>query len=375
MATSRRDYYEVLGVSRDASQEEIKRAFRRLARQYHPDVNQTKDAEEKFKEINEAYEVLSDPEKRAAYDRFGHAGLGLGAEANGGPFGGFGDFGFDLFDTLFGMGTRGARTGPQRGADLRFDVTIDFEEAYRGTEREIEIPRHETCPRCRGRRAEPGTQMARCTTCGGTGEIRRVQRSFLGQFVTVTTYDHCGGEGWILVEPCHECHGSGLVRRTHRFSVHIPAGVSDGAQIRLSGEGEAGVRGGPPGNLYILVHVRPHPVFRREDDDLLMDLDINVAQAALGDELEIDGMGEVLTLKIPPGTQSGRVFRFREKGFPHLRGTGRGDLLVRVNVRIPTNLTEEQKRLFKELARTLDRMPSGDGDRGLIDKMKDALGL
>ncbi len=375
MAANRRDYYEVLGVPRDASQEEIKKAFRRLARQYHPDVNRTKEAEEKFKEINEAYEVLSDPEKRAAYDRFGHAGVGMGTEAPGGPFGGFVDLGFDLFETLFGMGTRSARAGPQRGADLRFDVTVSFEEAFKGTEREIEIPRLETCPRCRGRRAEPGSQVARCTACNGTGEIRRVQRSFLGQFVTVTSCDQCGGEGWILVEPCHECHGAGVVRRVHRLSVRIPPGVDDGAQIRLSGEGEAGLRGGPPGNLYIVVHVRPHPTFKREGDDLLMDLDINVAQAALGDELDIDGMGEKLTLRIPPGTQNGRVFRFREKGFPHLRGAGRGDLLVRVNVRVPTNLTEEQKRLFKELARTLGRVPSGDGDRGLIDKMKDALGL
>jgi molecular chaperone DnaJ len=375
MTTDRRDYYEVLGVSRDASQEEIKKAFRRLARQYHPDVNRTKEAEEKFKEINEAYEVLSDPEKRAAYDRFGHAGVGVGAGATSGPFGGFADFGFDLFETLFGMGTRSARTGPQRGADLRFDITISFEEAFSGVDREIEVPRLETCPRCRGRRAEPGSQVARCPTCNGTGEIRRVQRSFLGQFVTVTSCDQCGGEGWMLVEPCRECHGSGLVRRVHRFSVHIPAGVDDGAQIRLTGEGEAGLRGGPPGNLYVVVHVRPHPTFRREGDDLLMDLEINVAEAALGDEVEINGMGERLILRIPAGTQNGRVFRFREKGFPRLRAGGRGDLLVRVNVKVPTNLTEEQKRLFRELARTFGRVPSGDGDKGLIDKMKDALGF
>ncbi len=352
MAT-KRDYYEVLGVPRSASQEEIKRAYRRLARKYHPDVNKSPEAEERFKEINEAYEVLSDPEKRAAYDRYGHAGP---------PDIGFEGWGFrdpfEIFEEVFGFGFRPrprARHAPRRGADLRYDLTLSFEEAVFGCEKEIEVPRYETCPRCHGSGAEPGTTPIRCPQCDGTGEVRRVQQSIFGSFVTVTTCARCGGTGEVIATPCSLCRGRKQVRTVRRIVVNIPAGVDDGTQIRLSGEGEPGEYGGPPGDLYVAVSVKPHPYFRRRDHDLVLELAINVAQAALGDVVMVPTLEGKERLVIPPGTQTGKVFRLRGKGVPYLRGDGRGDLLVIVQVVVPTKLTEEQKRLFKELAKTLGR--------------------
>lgn len=375
MATTKRDYYEVLGVPRNASTEEIKRAFRRLAMKYHPDRNKEAGAEAKFKELGEAYEVLSDPEKRAAYDRYGHAGLqGLefGRPFEGFDFGGFGD----IFDAFFGGTSAQRRRQAQRGADRRVDIEIDFEEAAFGCEREIEVSRIELCSRCGGKGAEPGSQLARCPTCEGSGEVRRVQRSFFGQFVNVATCSQCGGEGLIISEPCKDCHGSGRQRRKRKLAVKIPAGVDNGSQMRLSGEGDAGLNGGSPGNLYVVINVRPHPVFQRQNDDLIYDLDINFAQATLGCQVEVptlDG-GRPFSLKIPPGTQSGTTIVLKGKGVPHLRANSRGDLLVRVNVAVPRELTAEQRRLLEQLARSFGTPLASDGDQGIIGKIKGALG-
>jgi molecular chaperone DnaJ len=373
MATVKRDYYDVLGVSRGASPEEIKKAFRRLAMQYHPDRNKEPGAEAKFKEISEAYEVLSDPDKRSAYDRFGHAGLqgfdgGRGFE--GFDFGGLGD----IFDAFFG-GTSTARRArqPQRGADRRADVEISFEEAAFGCEREIEVERVERCTRCAGSGSEPGSHLARCPTCDGSGQVRRVSRSFFGQFVNIATCSQCQGEGRIITEPCKDCRGSGRQRRTRTLAIKIPAGVSDGSRMRLSGEGDAGLNGGSPGHLYVYITVRPHPYFTREEDDLVYELQMNPAQAALGFEASVPTLeGETATVKVPPGTQSGRVFVLKGKGVPRLDGGGRGDLLVRATVVIPTELTDEQRELLRRLAESFGT-PVNNGDKGLFGKIKDAL--
>jgi len=370
---SKRDYYEVLGVRRSASQEEIKRAYRRLARQYHPDVNKSPDAEERFKEINEAYQVLSNPEMRARYDRFGHAGLEGTAFPDFTDFGGFGD----IFDELFrdfgfgGFGRTRARTRPQRGADLRYDLDLTFEEAAFGCEKEIEIPRLETCPRCRGSGAEPGTQPIRCPECNGTGEVRRVQQSILGSFVSVTTCPRCGGKGEIITTPCSQCRGQGRARVARTLVVKVPAGVDDEMQIRLSGEGEPGTYGGPPGDLYVVVHIKPHPYFRRQNHDIILELGINVAQAALGDEVWVPTLDGDEKLRIPAGTQSGTIFRLRGKGIPYLRRHGRGDQLVVTQVIIPTELTEEQRKLFLQLAKTLGREVIPQKEKSFLDRLGD----
>jgi len=377
MATSKRDYYNVLGVGRTASGDEIKKAYRKLARQYHPDVNKSDGAEARFKEINEAYEVLSDERKRAAYDRFGHAAAegGLGSDF-GGFGGGFGGFG-DIFEEFFGgFGARTARRGPRRGADLRYDLSIEFLEAALGVEKEIEIARHETCTRCNGSGAEPGTTPVRCTTCNGTGEVRRVQQSILGSFVNVATCPTCRGEGETIPIPCVECRGSKYVRAARKLSVKIPAGVDTGTQIRLAGEGEPGEFGGPPGNLYVILDVRPHPYFRRKDDDVVLEVAINIAQAALGDKVVVPTLDGDEPIDIPIGTQPGKVFRLRGKGIPHLRRNGRGDQLVVIQVSIPTSLTGEQRRLFGELAKTMGRGEViTQNEKGFFDKLKNIFSL
>jgi molecular chaperone DnaJ len=372
----KRDYYQVLGVPRTANADELKKAYRRLARQYHPDVNKSPEAEEQFKEINEAYEVLSDDQKRAAYDRFGHAGV-QGTTGTG--YSGFGGFGFeDIFEEFFsgfGMGSRRrARRAPRRGADLQHDLTISFEEAAFGCEKEIEIVRHETCSRCRGSGAEPGTQPMRCPQCDGTGEVRQVQQSILGSFVNVSTCPRCRGSGEVITTPCSQCHGHKVVQTPRTLSVKIPPGVDDRMRIRLAGEGEPGTLGGPPGNLYIFVSVKPHAYFRRRDSDVLLELAINVAQATLGDEVTIPTLDGDISLKIPAGTQSGKVFRLRGKGVPRLRRNGRGDQLVIVQVAIPTGLTDEQRQLFQELSKTLGKEVIPQTEKGLFDKVKEALG-
>jgi len=376
MAT-KRDYYEVLGVSRNASEAEIKKAYRKLAFEYHPDRNPENGAAERFKEVKEAYEVLSDREKRARYDQFGHAGVdGVGGM---GGFEGFGagfPFG-DIFETFFGGGAASAtrRRAPQRGTDLRLDISIEFEEAVFGCEKELDVPRMEVCSVCSGSGAEPGTQRSRCSRCNGTGEIRRVQQSILGQFVNVTVCSACRGEGSVISSPCHHCHGQGMERVTRHIRVTIPAGVDDGTQIRLTGEGEPGANGGPRGNLYVVVSVKPHRYFRREGNDIVIDLPINIAQAALGAEVEVPTVDGPAQLKIPAGTQPGRVLRLRGKGVPFLRDRGRGDQLIHISVVVPTSLTEKQKKLMKELGDTFCQDCTPRENKGFFDKVKDAFGV
>lgn len=372
--SAKRDYYEILGVDRSATPEEIKRAYRQLAREYHPDVSNSPDAEDRFKEINEAYQVLSDPEKRAAYDHFGHIGPGS-------P--GF-DFGFrdpfEIFEEVFGdlgFGFRTAqRRGPRRGTNLRYDLRLTFEEAVFGCQKEIEITRLDICPVCKGSGAEPGTNPVRCSECKGTGQVRRVQHSILGSFVNVSTCPVCGGTGETIPIPCKRCKGTGRAHVTRRLTVNIPAGVDTGTQIRLAGEGEPGERGGPAGNLYVVLEIEPHPYFRRQGDDLIVELGINVAQAALGARVAVPTLEGEEQVEIPPGTQSGTVLRLRKRGVPHLQRNGRGDLLVLVQVEVPTQLTHQQRELFQRLAATMPgetvvevRAPT------FLERLREALGL
>jgi len=374
MADSRRDYYKVLGVGRSATQEEIKKAYRQLARKYHPDVSDVPDAEARFKEINEAYEVLSDPEKRGTYDRFGHVGPGSL---------GFGfDFGFrdpfEIFEEVFGQGfgfRTSARRGPRRGVDLRYDLPLTFEEAVFGKEKEVEVTRYEVCPECKGSGAEPGTSPVRCSECSGTGQVRRVQRSILGSFVSVTTCPACQGEGETVPIPCLRCGGQKQVSITRKLSVTIPPGVDGGTQIRLAGEGEIGERGGPPGNLYIVLNVEPHPIFQRRGDDVLVELLVNVAQATLGAEVQVPTLEGEEKISIPAGTQSGTVLRLSKKGVPHLRQNGRGDELVLVRVAVPTRLSREQKSLFQELGKTLEPEMVWKEKHSLVDDLRELFGL
>jgi molecular chaperone DnaJ len=370
-----RDYYEILGVSRTATPEEIKAAFRKLARQYHPDVSQEANAEERFKEINEAYAVLSEPDKRAAYDRFGHAGV----QNTGGVPDFTVDFG-DLFEEFFGgfggfgrSTSRRARNAPRRGADLQYNIDLTFEESIFGVEKEIEISRDEVCETCGGKGAEPGTSPVRCSTCNGTGEVRQVRQTLLGSMVQVSTCPVCNGQGETIATPCHTCTGRGLVRKNRKKVVSIPAGVDNGNQIRLAGEGQPGENGGPIGNLYLVIRVLSHKYFRRRETDILLDLNINIAQATLGAEVEVPTVDGPTKLKIPAGIQPGKVLRMRGKGVPHLRGNGRGDQMIVVNVEVPKNLTGEQRKLMEQLAESLgsDVHPA---ERGFLDWLKETLG-
>lgn len=371
---AKRDYYEVLGVSKSASNDELKSAFRQLARQFHPDVSSEPEAEETFKEINEAYAVLSDPEKRAAYDRYGHAGV----NTQGMP-----DFtNIDLSDILEGifgfggfggMGGRRSRNAPRRGADLSSRVTLTFEEAAFGVEREVEITRDEPCETCQGSGAKPGTKPHTCPQCNGQGEVRQVHQTLLGSMVQVATCPRCNGRGEVIETPCPTCNGRGLERKTISKLVSIPAGVSSGVQIRLAGEGQPGTQGGPHGNFYLEVDVRNHEYFRRRGDDVLLDLDINITQAVLGDEIRIPTLNGEIDLRIPPGTQPGKVFRLRDQGIPHLRNSGEGDQLVTVSVQIPTKLTAEQREIFESLTKTMDPNIKIQS-QSFFDKLKEVFG-
>jgi molecular chaperone DnaJ len=373
---SNRDYYETLGVARTATAEELKAAFRRLAMQYHPDRNKSEDAEERFKELNEAYAVLSDPQKRAAYDRYGHAGV---RGAGGADFNvDFTDFA-DIFGDLFGFGgfgrqsRRSSRNAPHRGGDLQIRLDLSFEEAVFGVDKEIEIVRDEPCAACGGSGAEPGTSPVRCPTCNGAGEVRQVRQTILGSMVQVATCPTCGGQGETIATPCRTCQGRGLERRTRTKVVNVPAGVDTGTQIRLAGEGQPGTNGGPNGNLYILINVKSHQYFRRRDYDILLDLNINIAQATLGASVQIPTVDGPAELRIPPGTQPGKVLTLHGKGVPHLRSNGRGDQRVVVNVEVPTRLNKEQRQLFEQLASSLGSEVRPQ-ERGFLEWLKDTLG-
>jgi molecular chaperone DnaJ len=365
---TKRDYYELLGVDRTASEVEIKRAFRTQARKYHPDVNKEPNAEARFKEINEAYAVLSDARKRASYDRYGHTGQAGGFE-------GFGDLGSfaDIFDTFFGAGgRRGGQRGPQRGSDLRYDMSISFEQAVFGAEKEIEIPVLSLCQRCEGTGAEPGSGSATCPRCQGSGELRRVQQSVFGQFVNVVMCEQCQGEGQVVGSPCTTCRGKGREKANKKLSIKIPAGVDRGQQIRYAGEGEIGPKGGPPGDLYIVLDVAEHPIFSRDGVDIYYELPLNVAQAALGDELTIPTLDGKTQLRVPAGTQHGKSFRFRGLGVPQLRSNQRGNFYVVAKIVVPQKLTARQHELFQEIAREFGQ--ETDDDKGFFEKIKEKLG-
>jgi molecular chaperone DnaJ len=345
---AKRDYYEVLGLNRDASEEDIKKAYRKLAMKYHPDRNPgSHDAEEKFKEAKEAYEVLSDPQKRAAYDAYGHAGIDPSAGAAGAGFGNFGDVFGDIFGEIFGNaggGSRG-RGNVYRGADLRYNLEISLEDAARGTETRIRIPTMDECERCHGSGAEPGTQPKSCPTCGGYGQVRMQQ----GFFSIQQTCPKCHGSGKVVETPCGDCHGVGRLKRQKTLSVKIPAGVDEGDRIRLAGEGEGGINNGPPGDLYVVIHLRPHEVFTRDGNDLHCEMPISFTTAALGGEIEIPTLDGAAKIRIPAETQTGKVFRLRGKGIKGVRSSTHGDLLCHVVVETPVNLTARQKELLEEL--------------------------
>ncbi len=370
---NKRDYYEVLGVGREASDQELKSAYRKAALKHHPDRNPgNKEAEEHFKEAAEAYSVLSDPQKRSAYDRFGHAGVSGAAAPSFDPsvFADFSDilgdfFGFGFGD-LFGGGTSRRRTRAHRGEDVRYDLAISFEDAVRGMAAEILVPRTEPCSRCEGKRAEPGSGMSACPTCRGRGEIL-YQQSFL---TIRRTCGNCNGAGQVVRQPCTQCRGEGYQRVERRLKVNIPAGVDDGTRLRLQYEGQPGFHGGPPGDLYVVLKVKEHPIFDRRENDLHCVIPINVAQAALGTTIDVPTLDGSETLEIPEGTQSGAQFRLRNRGVPHLNGHGRGDLYVHIEVKVPSRLTREQRKLFQQLADVLPAENQPE-EKGIFDKVKD----
>lgn len=366
----KRDYYEVLGVAKGASPDELKRAYRQLALQFHPDRNpDDPQAAERFKECSEAYAVLSDPEKRRSYDMFGHAGAG-GAGFDFNDFSGF----TDIFEAFFGGGasTRGRRR-TVRGSDLRYDVTISFDDAYTGVEREIDVPRLSTCDACSGSGAAPGTSVETCATCGGSGQVRRAAQSIFGQVVNVSACPSCRGEGKTIQKPCSSCRGQGRVEQRRRLAMRIPAGVDTGSQIRLVGEGEAGVRGGPPGDLYVVVRVKPHPQLHRREDDVYYELRVNMVQAALGDSIEVPTLDGPVEITIPGGTQYGQTFRLAGRGMPAVRGGRRGDQFVVVQVVVPKDLAPEQRSLLRKVGGLTGKPEKVS--KGFFEKLRDAVSL
>jgi molecular chaperone DnaJ len=382
-----RDYYEVLGVEKNADADAIKRAYRKLALDHHPDRNAgSAEAEEKFKELTQAYEVLRDPEKRARYDQFGIAGVkGAGGGAQ---YGGFSfsdaldifmrDFGgFAGVEDLFGGGGGRQRRGPsvRKGPDLRITLPLTLDEVASGVKRKLRIDLQDACTKCAGTGAAPGTQPVKCATCGGAGEVRRMQRSFLGQLVTVMPCPECGGEGVRIEQPCDQCSGRGVERATREIEVNVPPGVSSGDYLTLRGQGNAGVRGGPAGDVLVVLEVKEDSRFIRDGADLVFELPITFSQAALGTEVDVPVIGGSTRVKVAPGTQSGRLLRMRGKGLPHLQGGGRGDLIIRVAVWTPTDLTAEQEAVFRQLSRVEQPAERVDDarDRGFWSRVKEAL--
>ena len=367
----KRDYYEVLGCSRQASPDDLKRAFRKIAMESHPDRNPDDPvAAARFKEASEAYAVLSDSGRRRSYDMFGHAAVDMG----GGPAVDFSDMPFaDIFDTFFGggAGSRSRRQRSDRGDDLRYDLTITFDEAFTGIEKQIDVPRLSTCDRCSGSGAEPGTGTETCPGCRGTGQIRRAQQSIFGSIVTQTTCPTCSGAGRLLKSPCTQCRGQGRTTITRRLAVRIPAGVDTGSQIRLSGEGEAGIRSGPPGDLYVVLRVKAHAHLERRDQSLIYELRVNIVQAALGDRIEIPTMDGPVDIAIPAGTQHGQSFRLAGKGMPDVRGGRRGDQYVLVQVVVPKDLTAEQKALLRKVGGLTGKPEKVS--KGFFEKLRDAI--
>ena len=376
---AKRDYYEILGINRDASAEELKKAYRKMAVKYHPDKNPgDKAAEENFKELSHAYEILSDPQKRAAYDQYGHAAFDPRSRGGFGGGGGFHDP-FDIFrdvfgggggsgtifEDLFGGGQRRDPSGAQRGSDLRYDLEIDFEEAAHGCEKEITVSKPETCEHCHGSGAETGSKRRTCPTCGGRGQIISAR----GIFSIAQTCGHCEGTGSVIEKPCHTCRGAGRHEKKSKIKLRIPAGVDTGARLRSAGNGEGGVRGGSPGDLYVILHVRAHDIFQRDGDDLLCEVPIGFSQATLGTELEVPTLNGKASIKVPAGTQPGTVFRLKGKGIKNVQGYGSGDLHVRLNVEVPTRLTHEQKAKLEEFAALCDGNESPTG-KSFFEKAK-----
>lgn len=370
---SKRDYYEVLGVSKSASKDEIKKAYRKLSKQYHPDINKEPDAADKFKEIAEAYDVLSDDQKKAHYDQFGHTDPNQGFGGFGGQdFGGFGGF-EDIFSSFFGGGGGRRRdpNAPRQGADLQYTMTLSFEEAAFGKETEIEIPREETCDTCHGSGAKPGTKVDTCSNCGGSGQINVEQNTAFGRIVNRRTCNVCRGTGKQIPHKCSTCGGEGKVKKRKKIQVKVPAGIDDGQQLRVSGQGEPGVNGGPAGDLYVVFHVRDHEFFERDGDDIYCEMPITFAQAALGDEIEVPTLHGKVKLKIPAGTQTGTRFRLKGKGISNVRGYGQGDQHVVVLVVTPKKLTEKQKQLLREFSEISGQVPDQQDD-GFFSKVKRA---
>lgn len=380
--STKRDYYEILGVSKDASEAELKKAYRKLAMKFHPDKNKEPDAEEKFKEISEAYAVLSDSDKRAQYDRFGHEGIDNRYSTEDifrtADFGGFEDifggmFG-DVFDVFFGGGGRRRRSRPARGSDLRYDLSISLKDAAFGTDTTINVPRSETCDVCGGSGAKPGTNPVTCETCRGSGQMSQTRATPFGRFVTTTTCSTCHGKGQIIESPCSSCRGTGKLKKVRKISVKVPPGADTGMRLRVSGEGEAGSQGAPSGDLYVVIHVQPHNLFERIGDDIVCEVPITFTQAALGAEVMVQTLYGKVKMHVPAGTQTHSIFRLKGKGMPHMHGHGKGDQHVRVIVKTPTNLTPEQKRLFNELESqgSADQSHSKKNGRGIFEKVKGA---
>ncbi len=376
----KKDYYEVLGVAKEANEKEIKTAYRKLAMLHHPDKSDAPEAEEKFKELSEAYAVLSDPDKRQKYDQFGHAGInsqysqedlfrGVNFEDLLRGFGGGGG-GDSIFDMFFGGG---GRRGPARGRDLRYDVNLTLEQAANGLETNIDVPRTESCPNCHGSGAKPGTKPVTCSNCRGSGQVTRAQNTPFGQMVTSTACSKCGGRGQTITSPCGECSGAGRVHKNRKINIKIPPGVEDGQHLKLRGQGDAAGPKGESGDLYVVINIQPHPRFQRMDSDLIMEMPISFTQATLGSDVEVPTLNGRAKIKVPAGTQTGTVFRLRGKGMPRLQGMGAGDLHVKVKIKTPASLTSRQKQLLEDLAIEFGekKRPQNEKEKSILNKIVD----